>query len=168
MDNEVKIILNDEIEKIMVENLSEKVEEEVIKLDSCENCWYYENPWIHGGELYCCAYNFEDTRSSRNKDELYKNCPINHELHAQISYIKKYGIIHNKPNEYSTKGSINIVDFSDTTFEADGYNPDVYWENVMILFYNNQEEADTMIELALDYYNRFNLDGEYVKKHCFG
>lgn len=169
MCEEVKIQITDEIEKIMCQNLSEKAEAHTVKFESCEDCWYYDKPWIRGDRLHCCAYEFEDVKTSREINDLYDNCPINHEVETHTKYIKKYGIIHSKPRgRYRSKGSIAVVDFSGTTFEWDGNNPDVDWTDVVVFYYSNQEEADVMMELALDYYNRFNLDSGYVKKHCYG
>lgn len=173
MDKEVTIELTDNIERIMCQNLDEKMEEYTVTLKSCEDCRYYDKPYIRGGNLHCCSYDYENnrtTQTSRDVQDLYDNCPINHEVEVRKIYLKKYGIIHTKPSRsrYSRRGSIAIVDFSGTVFEWDGNNPDVYDEPVVIFYYNNQEEADKMMEVALDYYNRFNLDAEYVPKHCYG
>ena len=168
MDKEIRIQITPEIEKIMSENISEKRVTEEVDIDDCKNCPYHDVPWIRGDRLYCCGYNHENIITSRDVLELYNNCPINHKLKTHKKFIKKYGIIHTKHGGYSSKGSISVVDFSRTTFEWDGNNPDVDWNNVVIFFYNNQKEADIMMELALDYYHRFNLEEEYVPKHCYG
>lgn len=172
MGEEVKIQLTEEIEKIMEKNLEGKTEKFTEKIDCCKNCRFYDKPWIWGRTLHCCAYDSDNVQTSRDIKDLYDNCPINHEIEVTKSYIKKYGIIHRKPKKHSyyddTSGSIAVVDFSRTTYEWDGNNPDVDWTNVVIFFYNTQEEADIMMELAIEYYRKFNLDAEYVPKHCYG
>ena len=173
MDDEVRVQVNDDIEKIMVRNLDEKVEVFIKKLESCEGCPNFDEPYIHGGVLYCCSFDYENspTRTSRDKGVLFEDCPMGKEITLRKSFIKQYGIIHNKPrsNSYGGyRGSLSVVDFSGTTFEWDGYNPDVDWEPLVVFYYNNQEEANVMMELALDYYYRFNLDAPFVEKHCYG
>lgn len=158
----------DKIERIMDKNLSEKNEKIIKKTKCCEDCIFYKDSWVWGRELHCCCQNSDNPQTSRDIEKLYDACPINHEMEVTKYYIKKYGIIHRKPDEDSychSSGSIAVVDFSDTTFEADGHNPDVSYENVVIFFYNTQEECDIMMELALDYYERFNLDAPYIEKH---
>lgn len=172
-EQEVKIELSDEIEKIMMENLDEKGETEIIKLESCENCRFYDNAWVWGGKLHCCSANHEsgkDPVTSRDCNKLFDNCPQNQEMEITKSFIKRYGIIHKKPNrEYGYEsGSISIVDFKGTRFEDDGYNPDVYWEAIVVFYYNNQEEADRMMKLAYQYYTEFNLGEEWIEKVCYG
>lgn len=171
MDKEVKIVLTEEIEKIMCENLSEKSEELEVEIKSCEDCPYYNNPWVRGATLHCCGYDFDDVITSRDINQVYDLCPLNHKLTTRKKYIKKYGIIHYKPekNSYRNRdGSIHIVDFSYTTFESDGNNPDVDWRDVASFYYKSQKDADIIMELALEYYHRFNLDAEYVEKRCWG
>lgn len=172
MSEEVKIQLTDEIEKIISKNLDEKSEKITKKIDCCKNCRYYDKPWIWGRTLHCCSQDNDNVKTSRNINELYDDCPINHEMEVTKTYIKKYGIIHKKPKKHSyyrdESGSIAVVDFSGTKFEWDGNNPDVDWTNVVVFFYDTQEEANIMMELALDYYHRFNLDAPYVTKYCYG
>lgn len=167
---EVKV--NENIEKIMEKNLHEKSETISVTIDCCKKCRFYDDPWVRGDTLHCCSHNSDMIKTSRGVNELYANCPISHKTELTQTYIKQYGIIHRKPEEdsyyYDKCGSISIVDFSDTTFEDDGYNPDVEWKNVAVFFYDTQEECDKMMELALEFYNRFNLDAPYVKKRCFG
>ena len=171
-DEEVTIQITDEIQKIMVKNLDEKSEVISKEIDCCTDCRFYDKPWVWGRTLHCCSHDKDNVATSRDINELYINCPINHKMEVRKTYIKKYGIIHQKPKKHSyysdTSGSIAVVDFSGTTFEWDGNNPDVDWRNVVVFFYDTQEEADKMMELALDYYHRFNLDAEYIPKHCFG
>ena len=71
MCEEVKIQITDEIEKIMCQNLTEKAEAHTVKFESCEDCWYYDKPWIRGDRLHCCAYTFEDVKTSREINDLY-------------------------------------------------------------------------------------------------
>lgn len=169
MDKEMKIQVTPEIERIMCENLNERVIEETREIHSCEECMYGYELWLRGRELYCCAYNSDNPKTSRNEKEIFDDCPINHELEYTKKYIKKYGIIHERPKgRYRRKGSIAVVDFSRTTYEWDGNNPDVDWENVVVFYYKTPEEAQVMMDLALEYYAKFNLDGEYVEKHCYG
>ncbi len=169
MCEEVTIQMSDEIEAVMSRNLDEKSETYTKKIKTCKNCRYYDEIWLSGGRLHCCSYDYDNPITSRDATVIYDECPINHTIEYTKMYIKKYGIIHRKPKgRYSRRGNISVVDFSDTTFESDGYNPDVNWEAVVVFYYSNQEEADVMMELALDYYNRFNLDSEYVEKHCYG
>ena len=171
MEKEMKIQITDEISKIICKNLSGKTESFPVEIKSCKKCRYHDKPWIWGSPLHCCSKNSDNPLTSRDINELYDNCPIDHTIQVTKSYIKKYGIIHSEPKgdrRYYKKGSIAVVDFSGTTFEWDGYNPDIDWENVVVFYYNNQKEADIMMELALDYYHRFNLDDEWVEKRCYG
>lgn len=162
------IQITPEIEKIICENLNQKVVEETCEIHSCEDCMYGYELWLRGKELYCCAYNSDNPKTSRIEKEIFNDCPINHKLEYTKKYIKKYGIIHQKPKGYRRKGSIAVVDFSRTTYEWDGNNPDIDWEDVAVFYYKTEEDAQVMMDLALDYYNKFNLDGEYVEKRCFG
>ena len=167
MYEEKTIQITDNIEKIMCENLSQRTQEHTKKLTSCEDCMYYNELWLRGRSLHCCGHNTDKPVTSRNLDEIGKDCPINHTLTYTKKYIKKYGIIHEKPTRYH-RGSISVVDFSGTTYEWDGNNPNVDWRDVATFYYTNQKEADIMMELALDYYKRFNLEDEWVPKHCYG
>lgn len=166
-----EIQITKEISKIIDKNLNEKNEQIVKKIDCCKNCRFYDKPWIWGDVLHCCSYNSKDPQTSRNIKKLYDNCPMGHEITVTKSYIKKYGIIHKTPKKdefRSESGRIAIVDFSGTTFEWDGYNPDVDWTNIAIFFYDTQEECDIIMDMVLDYYHRFNLDAPYIEKHCYG
>lgn len=167
IEEEVKIELTDGIEKIMCQNLDEKAEKSSITFKSCKDCHFYDHPWIRGRTLHCCSQDGDNVRTSREIDDLYDTCPINHELETHTKYIRKYGIIHSKPSRYR-RGCISVVDFSGTTFEWDGNNPDVDWESVVDFYYKNQEDADRMMELALEYYHQFNLEDVWVEKRCFG
>ncbi len=163
------IQITESIEQIEKRNLSEKSIKTIKQINSCEDCPNYDAPYIHGGILHCCSYDYknEPTRTSRQIDELYSNCPVNHEFEVRKTLIKQYGIVHHRPTEYY-RGSISIVDFGRTTFESDGYNPNVDWDEIVVFYYTTQEEADRMMELALDYYNKFNLDAPYIPKICYG
>jgi len=174
MADKMKIETDENIEKIISENLNQKAVPHTIELKSCKKCRFYDNPWIWGRPLHCCSQDSDNVRTSRDIDELYNTCPIDHKIETTKTFIKRYGIIHNKPDEnpysfrYDKRGSIMLVDFSDTHFESDGYNPDVEWGAIVVFYYNNQEEADKMMKLALDYYEEFNLGEEYVPKICYG
>lgn len=171
MADKMKIETNDEIEKIICENLDQKAIPHTIELKSCTKCRFYDKPWIWGRTLHCCSQDSDNVRTSRDINELYDDCPIDHKIETTKTFIKKYGIIHHKPDKdsyYDKRGDIMIVDFSGTTFEDDGYNPDVEWKAIVIFYYNNQEEADRMMKLALEYYNDFNLGEDYVPKICYG
>ena len=162
-----KIQLKDEITAIIERNLDEKVEKEVVKIKSCEECRYHDDPWIWGRSLHCCSHDSDNVRTSRDEDELFKNCPINGQMEITKNYIKKYGIIHEKDAWYGNS-YVAIVDFSSSHWESDGYNPDIRWDNVAVFYYENKEDEEKMMEMALDYYHRFDFDEQYTKKRCYG
>lgn len=171
MDKTVKKQVTEEIERIECQNLSEKREELVEEIQCCKDCMYHQELWLRGGRLYCCGYDYDNPRTSREKEVFYNDCPIDHKLTYHRNYIKQYGIIHEKPEEHSyrsRRGSISVVDFSRTTFEWDGYNSDVDWQDIVVFYYKTEEECEQMMELALDYYHKFNLDAPYVEKRCYG
>lgn len=171
MADKMIIETDENIEKIMEKNLDEKSVQQVMEIKSCSKCRFYDKPWIWGRTLHCCSQDSDNVKTSRDINDLYEFCPIDHKIETTKTSIKRYGIIHEKPDEdsyYDKRGCIMIVDFKGTSFESDGYNPDVEWEPVVIFYYNNQEEADKMMKLAWDYYNEFNLDDEYVAKICYG
>lgn len=160
-----KHIIN-EFEVIVDENLKEKYEQ-VKEKTNCKKCRFYDNPWVWGSELHCCSHNHQNPQTSRNIDELYNQCPIGGENTYKKTYIKQYGIVHREPKDEWDTGSIQIVDFSSTCFEADGYNPDVNWENIVIFFYRNDKEKETMMKLAVEYYKQFNLEANWVEKRYY-
>ena len=162
-----KVKINDAIEAIIENNLNEKVEEETIELKSCENCRYHENPWIWGRTLHVCCHNQDAPKTSRDVDELFNNCPINGQMKIKKSLIKKYGIIRREKDDWH-KNYVAIVDFSPSHWESDGYNPDIDWNDVAVFFYDDEEDGDKMMEMCLDYYNRFGFDEEWTKKRCYG
>lgn len=171
MADKMIIETDENIEKIMEKNLDEKSVQQVLEIKSCSKCRFYDKPWIWGRTLHCCSQDSDNVKTSRDINDLYESCPIDHKIETTKTSIKRYGIIHEKPDRdsyYDKRGCIMIVDFKGTTFESDGYNPDVEWKAIVIFYYNNQEEADKMMKLAWDYYNEFNLDDEYVAKICYG
>lgn len=165
VDQTIKIA--DKIEAIVKDNMKEKRKEHTEFIECCEDCRYFDEFWVWGGELYCCSSDYDDVSVSRSKKALYKKCPIDHKTTYNKGFIKQYGIIHEKPRNKWDCGAIKVVDFSKTHFEADGHNPTVRYEHIVIFFYRNEEEKEQMMELALDYYNKFNLDAEWVEKRCY-
>lgn len=158
------------IDEIIKMNLHEKLEEKTYKVDYCEQCIYYETTEVGGVYLHCCMQDKENIKTDKDSFHLYMNCSIDNTLTREVMCIKRYGIIHHSPDKDSCKeyGSINIVDFSGTTFESDGYNPDVDWVNVAIFFYTTDEEKDKMMKFAEDMYDKLNIDSEYIVKRCYG
>lgn len=173
-EQDITIEIDENVEEIVRRNLNEKVEEYTEEIKSCEDCRYYERFWSWGSRLHCCAYfsnqpkeERKDPITSRSIDNIYNQCPINHQLQRRKTYIKRYGIRHHKADRYYD-GSLDVVDFIGTRFESDGYNPDIETRVIASFFYKNQKEYDLAKKMALHYYNKFNLDAEYTKKICWG
>ena len=163
-----KRTIENNIEKIVDENLNEKYEDVVQDIKHCKECRYYDKVWIWGSNLHICSHNSDEPSTSRDAKKLYDECPIDHKISYKKGYIKKYGIIHQKPRNEWDSGAIKVVDFTPTHFEDDGYNPDVSWNNVVIFFYTNEEEKEQMMKLAYEYYTNFNLEADWVEKRCYG
>lgn len=175
-EKDITIEIDEKIEEIVRRNLDEKAEEYTETITSCKDCRYYEQFWSWGSRLHCCAYfsnepkpkeERKDPITSRDINKIYEQCPINHQVKRRKTYIKRYGIRHHKADRYYD-GSLDIVDFDGTTFESDGYNPDVETRVIASFYYKTQEEYDRAKKMALDWYNKFNLDAEYTKKICWG
>lgn len=162
-----EIKINDKLTAIIERNLEEKSEKEIIEFKSCEECKFYNNPWIWGAPLHCCAHNHEKPKTSRDINELFDTCPIDGKIEIIKNYIKQYGIIHEKDNYYDNN-YIAIVDFSSSHWEADGHNPDIDWSNVAVFYYRKKEDEEKMMKLVLDYYYRFDFDKQFTKKRCYG
>lgn len=165
--NDTEYIFNEVIDK----NLTEKSEVKTVHIHYCEECMYYHYLSDEKASIHICTYKKSNHNINLDKFKLYEDCPINHKITKQTICIKRYGIIHNKPTEDSWgshKGNISIVDFEDTHFEWDGYNPDVRYDTVAIFFYEDDDEKEKMMDLALEFYNKMNLDEEYIPKRCYG
>lgn len=160
-------------DEIADKNLDEKLEVREVKIRSCEECKYYD--CVHNEGLptvHFCTFDKKNPIYNIDEYKLYKECPVGHHVVMKKMCIKRYGLIHTKPEDsyyYSdTFGTIKIVDFKDTQFEWDGYNPDVRWTNVAIFYYETEEEKLKMMEFAVELYKRLNLDDEYSPKNCYG
>lgn len=160
--------------EIIGRNLDEKYEVKEVDIRHCEECKYYEHIWKEGvPSVHMCLYDKENPLLKLDEFDLHSNCPIHHHMTIETKCIKRYGIIHEKPNddEYywgNREGTIRIVDFKDTHFEWDGHNPDVRYESVAVFFYENDDERNMMMEIALEFYERLNLDEVYTPKRCYG
>ena len=161
------IELSDDVEAIISKNLNEKTETVTVNIESCEDCRYYGNFWFWGRPLHCCGQESDIPISTREIEDLYENCQINHQYDTVRTYIKRYGIVHYEGSRYH-KGSISVVDFKNTVFESDGHNPDIDYDVVMGFYYKDEDEAEKMMELAVQYYHYLNLDEKYCKKNCYG
>lgn len=177
-EKDIIIEIDEKIEEIVRRNLDEKAEEYTETVTSCEDCRYYERFWSWGSRLHCCAYfsnepkpkeERKDPITSRDINKIYEQCPINHQVKRRRTYIKRYGIVHHKADRYYD-GSFTVVDFIGTRFEDDGRNPDVEKRPIAQFYYEKGEkkEYERAKQMALDYYNKFNLDAEYTKKICWG
>ena len=167
MEQDVTIQIDEKIDEIIRQNLNEKTEEYIQEIKDCKQCIYYEKVWLWGDRLHCCCNQADNPNTSRNIEDLYEECPINHQVKCIETYIKQYGIRHYKPNRRNN-GCFVVGDFQYTTFEDDGYNPDIDFEAIATFYYWNKEEELRAKEMAYYYYNKFNLDAKYVKKRCYG
>lgn len=167
MGQDVITQIDEKIDEIIHQNLNEKTEEYIQEIKNCKQCIYYEKVWLWGDNLHCCCNQTDNPNTSRNIEDLYGKCPINHQTKRTKTYIKRYGIRHYKPSRYE-HGCFVLGDFKSTTFESDGYNPDVDFKAIATFYYCNKEEKARAEEMAYYYYNKFNLDAEYVEKICYG
>ena len=167
MEQDITIQLDKKVEEIIRKNLNETVEEYTETIKHCKDCMYYEGLWLRGRTLHCCGNQSDNPITSREIGDVYRQCPIDHQLNRKRTYIKRYGIRHYKPSRYDG-GCFVVGDFEGTTFEDDGYNPDVEFKAIATFYYDTEEEKARAEEMALHYYNKFNLDAEYVKKICYG
>ena len=158
-------------EEIQKTNLTEKAEEETIHFKTCKECWYYQEANIKFQPLHCCAYNIDEVITNRDIEQLYKNCPINHQDVKKVKYLKRYALWIEEPDPddfWYNKGVIRIEDYEDTVFEMDGHNPDYNEEEVAKFYYENDEQKEVMLKTALKLYEDLNLNEEYSIKKYYG
>lgn len=148
----------------LINKQKEKKITEIINPTNCQECpnlKTYKNIKQNNDTLYKCKKDYKETIST-NIDTLYKRCPYNHDVEIKQDCVSRYVLKHDPDNQGDPY--IEIEDWSNVEYEADGNNPTYEDAKTTIIAFYDNTNKEILTKHMIQIYKELDENTPYTPK----